>query len=80
MAYYGNQWIKEPGGNWKEITKATFTGTGESVYRKDYAGGILNGTFYLKTAGFFNQFTPLNQSYQRQPINIPPNINIDTLP
>lgn len=80
MALYGNQWAKENGSDWKEITKATFTGSNEWKYRKDYAGGISDGTYYLRTAGFFSQFTPLNQIFQRQPVNMPPDINFDALP
>lgn len=80
MALYGNQWIKENGGNWKEISKATLTGSNESMYRKDYAGGISNGTYYLKIAGFFSQYTPLNQAFERFPINVPPDIDFSTLP
>jgi hypothetical protein len=62
------------------VTKANFSGTSESAYRKDYAGGIANGAYYLKTCGFFSQFTQLNQTFQRTPLNIYPNIDLNALP
>jgi hypothetical protein len=80
MAYYGNQWVKPSGSSWRELTKATVTGSPESAYRKDYAGGIVNGVYYLKISGFFNDFTTLNQSYQRTPLGTPPAIDFNTLP
>ena len=80
MAYYGNQWVKPSGGSWRELTKATVSGSPESAYRKDYAGGILNGTYYLKISGFFNDFTTLNQSYQRPSVGTPPTTDLSTLP
>lgn len=80
MAYYGNQWAKPTAGNWTELTKGTVTGSAESAYRKDYAGGVNGNAFYLKISGFFNQNTPLNQPYTRPTLGIPPTIDFTTLP
>ena len=80
MAYYGNQWVKPDGGNWTELIKGTVTGSPENQYRKDYAGGLVNGSYYLKISGFFNAYTALNQPYQRTALNIPPSVNLNTLP
>lgn len=79
MGLFSNQWIKLTNGNWIEITKAAITGSNESRFRKDYSGGLSNMSFYLKTAGFFNQYTPLNQIFIRSASNIQPNIDFNTL-
>ncbi len=80
MALYGNQWVRENGGTtWKELKRATLTGS-EAVFRKDYAGGIEGSNYYLKISGHFNQFTELNTTFTRQSLNVPPSIDLSTLP
>ena len=68
MAFFNNQWIGDQNNNWQELTKATFTGdaTAKMNYRKDYAGGLNTGAFYLKNGGFFDKFTILNQTFVRK--------------
>lgn len=82
MAFYNNQWIGNSEGEWQELTGVTYTGdaTARAKYRKDYAGGITDGKFYLKNAGFFNSFIPLDQKYQRPALKQPPVIDIANLP
>ncbi|MFN8346614.1 MAG: DUF3472 domain-containing protein [Spirosomataceae bacterium] len=79
---YTNQWICTANGQWKELTEAKFTGdaTARKNYRKDYAGGVTNGAFYLRNCGFFNDFVPLDGTFQRNAVNKAPNINFSALP
>ena len=79
---FSNQWVRDTDGNWHELTKARFTGdnTAAKRYRMDYAGGLLNGTFYLRNCGFFSKYTPLQTSYERKPANRLPQINLNALP
>ena len=79
---FSNQWARDTDGNWHELTKARFTGdnTAAKRYRMDYAGGLLNGTFYLRNCGFFSKYTPLQTSYERKPANRLPQINLNALP
>jgi FlaG/FlaF family flagellin (archaellin) len=79
MAFYGNEWIKENGGVWKELSKATLTGS-ETVFRKDYSGGIAGGSYFLKVSGHFNEYSELNIILIRPSGNIPPGIEFSTLP
>jgi hypothetical protein len=82
MGLYNNQWIADGYGNWQELCSATYTydATAKGNYRKDYAGGVNNGQFYLKNAGFFNGFVPANQSFNRPPVGTKPNIIFKQLP
>ena len=47
---FGNQWILDKNGTWHELNKGIFTydNTAAKGYRMDYAGGILNGQFFLR--------------------------------
>lgn len=60
--YFSNAWIADDKGNWTVLNKAHFTidNTGAKGYRMDYAGGVENGSFFLKNCGFFNNYTPRN--------------------
>ena len=60
--YFNNAWIADDKGNWTVLNKAHFTidNTGAKGYRMDYAGGVENGSFFLKNCGFFNNYTPRN--------------------
>jgi hypothetical protein len=77
-AWYHNQWIKTTKGEWKPISKATFTAdaTAKKRYRVDYGGGSENGKFFLRNAGFFNDSTLLKNSFSIQPDAKPPNVNL----
>lgn len=79
---FGNQWIGDTNGNWMELTKSVFTydNTAAKGYRMDYAGGVINGNFYLKNCGFFNQHTPLRTGFTRTRQNIKPAIDLEKLP
>jgi len=79
---FNNQWIADENGKWVELNKARFTidNTGIQGYRMDYAGGILNGTFYLKNCGFFNNYTVRNTLFERPLAGKMPDVELDKLP
>jgi hypothetical protein len=79
---FNNQWICDTKGNWTELNTASFTtdNTGRVNYRKDYAGGILDGSFYLRNCGFFSDFTPAKTIFTREKTNQKPNIDLSRLP
>lgn len=79
---YQNQWVRTTNGQWLELTEAKFTGdaTARKNFRKDYAGGIANGSFYLRNCGFFNDFVPLDGIFKRNAGNKVPDIPFSTLP
>lgn len=64
---FGNQWSLGADGIWREIVNGKFTcdNTGSSQVRVDYAGGVDNGAFYLKSFGFFNDNVTPNSSFTR---------------
>ncbi len=64
---FGNQWIRDDKGSWKELNTATFTAdnTARKEYRMDYAGGLEGNYFYLQNCGFFNHYTSIGSSFQR---------------
>ncbi|AEI49798.1 DUF3472 domain-containing protein [Runella slithyformis] len=82
MGLYANQWVRTVNGRWLELTEAKFTGdaTARKNYRKDYAGGLSNGHFYLRNCGFFNDFVPLDGTFKRAAVNKMPEINFSALP
>lgn len=65
--YFSNQWARTVDGQWIELTKGTFTcdATGNAGVRKDFAGGVNNGMFFLKNCGFFNETTPYRSKFER---------------
>ena len=81
-AFYKNQWIANEKGEWHKLTNAIFTvdATAKGGYRKDYAGGVDGGNFFLMNDGFFNDFVKPNQSFKRNASNKEPQINFTTLP
>lgn len=82
LAYYNNQWICDSHGIWHEITGVTYTGdaTANANYRKDYGSGVNNEGFYLKNGGFFDDFIPLKQKFERKANGQKPVIDISALP
>ena len=82
MACYGNQWVSDSKGHWQRLTGVTYTGdaTAKARYRKDYAGGVQQGRFFLKNCGFFNSFVPLNTTFTRPANGIQPVIDLALLP
>ena len=79
---FQNQWIANQNGQWTELGTARFTydNTARKGYRKDYAGGVVNGSFYLKNCGFFNSNTSYNAVFQRPLTHRAPIIALDQLP
>jgi hypothetical protein len=79
---FNNQWICDTKGNWTELNKASFTtdNTGRVNYRKDYAGGTVNGAFYLRNCGFFDDFTVPRTVFTRKSTNQKPHIDLSKLP
>lgn len=80
--HFNNEWICDSNGKWIELTKARFTGDNTAVkgYRMDYAGGIKNGSFYLKNCGFFNNYTPRNTFFERPKGGKKPDVDFSKLP
>lgn len=80
--YFGNQWICTNNGIWQPINAATFTtdNTGNVAYRKDYAGGVANGYFFLRNCGFFNDFTTPKTTFAITGKSIKPDIDFKKLP
>lgn len=81
MGYYQNQWIMDSTGTWHELTSAKFTAdaTARGNFRKDYAGGFMGNKFFMKNAGFFNQFTAMDQIFKREAMAVKPEIDFDEL-
>lgn len=79
---FNNQWICDTKGNWTELNTASFTtdNTGRVNYRKDYAGGTVDGAFYLRNCGFFSDFTPAKTVFTREKTNQKPNVDLRRLP
>lgn len=80
---YKNQWAIDSKGTWYEVTAAGFSAdnTARKNYRKDYAGGSDDKSFYLKNCGFFSDFTPISTPLQRKPSGKPhPVIDFNKLP
>lgn len=79
---FNNQWVCDDKEVWTEINSARFTtdNTGTKEYRMDFAGGLDNGSFYLKDGGFFNNYTTPNTPFTRPLNNKKPAINFSTLP
>jgi len=82
MVLFKNQWICDVKGNWVALNSARFTtdNTGNINYRKDYAGGILDGEFYLRNCGFFSNFTPAKTMFTKKEANQKPNVDLSRLP
>ncbi|EJD38461.1 hypothetical protein AURDEDRAFT_172541 [Auricularia subglabra TFB-10046 SS5] len=79
---YGNQWARNTSGVWTELTTARFTGdaTAKNAQRMDYAGGVEGGRFYLRNCGFFADYVPLNQTFNRPATGQQPAVDVSTLP
>lgn len=79
---FSNQWIYDTKGKWTELNTARFTtdNTGNVNYRKDYAGGLAAGSFYLKNGGFFSNFTPAKTMFSRKEAGKKPEIDLKKLP
>ncbi|MBS1796474.1 MAG: DUF3472 domain-containing protein [Acidobacteria bacterium] len=80
-AFYGNQWARLRSGEWKPVTEASFSidQTGKRNYRRDYAGGVENGRFFLKNCGFFDDSTPFQTPLSHPAAASPPKIDLGKL-
>ena len=65
-ALFGPQWIRTAGGEWKEITEASFShdSTGKAN-RLDRFMGVENGLFFLAHGGFGPGFTKYGEKFTR---------------
>ena len=65
-ALYGNQWLRTDGGEWIELTQASFShdGTGRND-RLDRYMGVENGNFFLSNGGFVPGFTKAGEKFTR---------------
>ncbi len=68
-ANYQNQWAIDASGRWHEVTAANFSAdnTARANYRKDYAGGAEQDSFFLRNCGFFDDFTAIGSGFERKP-------------
>ncbi len=78
----GNQWARSNTGVWTESTQMRYTGdaTVTNQQRLDYAGGVEGGRFYLRNGGFFANYVPVNQNFNRTANGVAPNVNLSALP
>lgn len=82
MAYHGNQWARDTGGNWHELTKARFTGDdiANRQYRLDYAGGAEGEEFFMRNGGFFAETVKPGTWFERKSTpSKQPDIDLDAL-
>lgn len=81
---FNQQWFADSTGRWIPIHRARFTGdnTARKGYRLDYAGGVRDGAFFLKNAGFFSDRVPLDTWFERPAPSdeAPPAIDFAKLP
>lgn len=72
-ALYGRQWIRTPGGDWLEITEASFSHdpTGKRD-RLDRFMGVEKGQFFLSHGGFIEGTMPFGQRFTRPSTGEPP--------
>jgi hypothetical protein len=82
-ALYGNQWIRTPEGQWRELTTARFTHdpTGRED-RLDRFMGVEDGQFFLSHGGFEDGFTKYGDTMERPTggKSPPENIKLPELP
>jgi hypothetical protein len=53
LAEFGNQWVRTPDGQWIELTRASFSHTGDIAKdRRDFSAGVRDCRFFLSTGGF----------------------------
>ena len=72
-ALFGPQWIRTSGGDWKEVTEASFShdGTGKEN-RLDRFMGVERGLFFLAHGGFGPGFTKYGEKFTRPATGIAP--------
>ena len=72
-ALYGNQWVRTAGGQWLELTTASFShdATGRAD-RLDRFMGVEDGQFFLSHGGFVAGFTAYGEKFTRPASSKPP--------
>lgn len=72
-ARFCNQWVHLRGGDWQEITEASFSHdeTGKSA-RLDRFMGVENGCFFLSNGGFIEGSTKYGERFKRPATGRPP--------
>ncbi len=72
-ALYCNQWVHVRGGDWREVTEASFSHdpTGKTA-RLDRFMGVEDGCFFLSHGGFVNGFSKYGERFTRPASNVPP--------
>ncbi len=82
-AYYGNQWVVTPSGNWMELNEAKFTTTANPLkhQRYDYGAGVEGNWFYMYSGGFKHLKNIDAGDYINRPLNkVHPTIIFESLP
>lgn len=79
-ALFGNQWIRTAGGDWVELTTATFShdGTGKAD-RLDRFMGVEDGKFFLSNGGFIEGFTQYGEKFTRPATGQTPGVELPEL-
>ncbi len=77
-AFFGNQWIRREGGEWKELTNSnlSYDATGRAGDRIDYGGGADSNRFYLWNGGFGAANTHFGEEFNRKAVGIKPTIDL----
>ncbi|MBI6120830.1 DUF3472 domain-containing protein [Salegentibacter maritimus] len=80
-AHYKNQWLYDEEQGWIELSNAIFTAdaTANQKHRIDYAGGEVEGGYYLENCGFFNDYTEVNSKFSRKPNENEPEVDLKEL-
>lgn len=78
-AEFGNSWVADPQGQWREITDVVFThdATGNSN-RQDYDAAVRKDRVILQQGGFFSAGRKKGDRLQRNPTGSPPT-DVDSL-
>ena len=83
MGEYGNQWVRDVGGKWHEMTTARFTqdATANKQVRLDCTGGVIQeNKFCLKNCGFFSERIKAYTTLTRSGGGESPSVDLTTLP
>jgi hypothetical protein len=82
MGVWSNQWVCSKEGEWLETNIAKFTAdnTARKGSRLDYAGGVVDGQFFMKNCGFFDETVAIGSQFTRPKSNKKPDIDFDSLP
>jgi hypothetical protein len=79
--FFDNQWVMDDKKEWTELNRIKFTAdqTARKNFRRDYSGGLMDGKFYLKNCGFFNESTTIDSYFSRPTKGIKPVIDFSQL-